>query len=883
VKMKRTFRSIAIVCVVALCLAVVAVFVGLPVAARLGVFDSLVARKLSEAIGTRVTIEGVEVSVVRGATIRGVQTRGSDEAGLAISCPRIEVRGNLLKLLRGRADNVSVVRPRIAVDRSVLAMASRGGAGGSGGVQGIYVTEGTLIVDLGPDVIEARSIRLSLSRSRGDGSTKFDLSAVGDWGELAAHGLVDGPAVACRFIEWTHADAGRLAGRCIFNLKTREIGGLSVEQSEVDLGALTAALPFVDWPVTLAGKVTVRSAAHDRDGYSVETTLSGAQLGRKGGGFAFNQLTGDMRFLVKRFGKETVVDMTSNALDVVIDVSGTAISTHAEGFETALTVAGDVLATKTVLGRSQWRLKGNTLTTGRVVIDERLDHAQRVMTLGVTAEGAALETAQFSGFENMGASISCEFRFEEGFAKAHVKAAVEASGFQYAWGPITGDYGGERASFAGEGDVAFSPTRFRNWQGDLRVAEYLAARIRDGQFTREDGRTSFALIAGVERLGLARAFEEFVRSPFGEVRPFLGRAQVSGTASSPDLACRFGADGWSVRGMVSPSDASFASGAVSVEGVGGTFPLDLSQEGSGEPMKGEVTIGQASVGPLKLRNERLRIETRAGGIAAPQEVLLASPGGELSLTELVWGWRGEADQVRFALDIEGIDLEQLTQALAPNYAFGGTLSGHFDEVVYRDDVLATSGSATAQVFGGTIALSEMGGASLLSDVRSWQFSARLSHIDMGAVADLFDAGTISGILEGEIRDFEIAAGRPNAWQIDVETVKAKGFKQTVSIDFVSNLQYFTSGTLMQPLEESVRRRTLYYEEFGFVSRMKNDYVHIAGKFHENGKEYFMRKPFLRDGINIVNGNPGVVHSFRDVFERVHGIIKGKVKPTVEVE
>ena len=69
------------------------------------------------------------------------------------------------------------------------------------------------------------------------------------------------------------------------------------------------------------------------------------------------------------------------------------------------------------------------------------------------------------------------------------------------------------------------------------------------------------------------------------------------------------------------------------------------------------------------------------------------------------------------------------------------------------------------------------------------------------------------------------------------------------------------------------------------SRMKNDYVRITGKYNENGKEYLMREPplSLRDRINIVNDNPGVVHSFRDIFERVRVIVKAKARPTVHVE
>ena len=54
--------------------------------------------------------------------------------------------------------------------------------------------------------------------------------------------------------------------------------------------------------------------------------------------------------------------------------------------------------------------------------------------------------------------------------------------------------------------------------------------------------------------------------------------------------------------------------------------------------------------------------------------------------------------------------------------------------------------------------------------------------------------------------------------------------------------------------------------------LNNDQFSINGTIHEGGKEYLVRRGFLR-GVDVVNQNPNNVISFRDMRERTQRIFR----------
>lgn len=59
---------------------------------------------------------------------------------------------------------------------------------------------------------------------------------------------------------------------------------------------------------------------------------------------------------------------------------------------------------------------------------------------------------------------------------------------------------------------------------------------------------------------------------------------------------------------------------------------------------------------------------------------------------------------------------------------------------------------------------------------------------------------------------------------------------------------------------------------GIICILENDVFTLRGKIHEGGKEYLIRKVFLR-GIDVVNQNLDNNISFRDMKERINRIFE----------
>jgi hypothetical protein len=62
----------------------------------------------------------------------------------------------------------------------------------------------------------------------------------------------------------------------------------------------------------------------------------------------------------------------------------------------------------------------------------------------------------------------------------------------------------------------------------------------------------------------------------------------------------------------------------------------------------------------------------------------------------------------------------------------------------------------------------------------------------------------------------------------------------------------------------------------------NDQFSINGTIHDGGKEYLVRRGFLR-GVDVVNQNPENVISFRDMAERIRRISRPAQAPPAGVQ
>jgi hypothetical protein len=75
-----------------------------------------------------------------------------------------------------------------------------------------------------------------------------------------------------------------------------------------------------------------------------------------------------------------------------------------------------------------------------------------------------------------------------------------------------------------------------------------------------------------------------------------------------------------------------------------------------------------------------------------------------------------------------------------------------------------------------------------------------------------------------------------------------------------------------------------YSRIGIRCTLENDNFNIRGKIIEGGKEYLIRRAFLR-GIDVVNRDPYNMVSFKDMQERIGRVFQKDKEgqgPTIKV-
>jgi len=490
--------------------------------------------------------------------------------------------------------------------------------------------------------------------------------------------------------------------------------------------------------------------------------------------------------------------------------------------------------------------------------------------------GAGLQTPSFNGFENLNASLHASLDLAAvGRAEFH----VELADFQYAFDLLFGDYADKTASLTGAGDVSLSPLTFTGWQGEVTVADTLHAVILDADLAQDA--SAMALSLSIDGLELSPVFTEFIRNPYGEVYPFLADAVLDGKLGCRRLDLRVSREDLSARGVLDLEEVSFRVGPITAQRLTGALPFHLGDAGDLADLKGDLAVDDLTFGGAVLEDRTIALEAHPSGLRVTRPLSFRVPGGRFVIAGVVCGWQPGADLLRCRLDADHLDMAFLSGAFLPGEPFPGDLSCSFDKVSLTPEGLTASGKAVAGVFGGSVEITDVSANDLFSAVRSYRFAARTDDIDLVSLSSLADLGTIAGRLRGEITDFEISAGLPNAWSIHLETVGGLGVSQWVSPDFVNNMTYFTSGFIMKPLEGAFRRKKLPYSRFSLTSRLHNDRIVIEG-FRSGNKEYFM-KAGLFGGVNIINANPGVAYSFPEIFDRLRHVVRGDVAPQMKVE
>jgi hypothetical protein len=203
----------------------------------------------------------------------------------------------------------------------------------------------------------------------------------------------------------------------------------------------------------------------------------------------------------------------------------------------------------------------------------------------------------------------------------------------------------------------------------------------------------------------------------------------------------------------------------------------------------------------------------------------------------------------------------------------GALTGRLNPIRYENHNITTQGELKVDVFQGNIILSDLGASGIFTSAPVYKLNVKWKDLLLSEMTTDTAFGTIEGVLEGQVRDVEIAYGQPQRFNLLLETVKTKGVSQKISVKAVENIAQIGGGQSpfigLAGAFASIFKK-FPYEKIGIRASLENDVFTVNGIIREGGTEYLVKRGSF-SGVNIVNQNPDNRVSFKDMVKRIKRI------------
>uniref|UniRef100_UPI001CFC0157 hypothetical protein n=1 Tax=Luteimonas panaciterrae TaxID=363885 RepID=UPI001CFC0157 len=236
-------------------------------------------------------------------------------------------------------------------------------------------------------------------------------------------------------------------------------------------------------------------------------------------------------------------------------------------------------------------------------------------------------------------------------------------------------------------------------------------------------------------------------------------------------------------------------------------------------------------------------------------------------------------QLGFGLTLDGLDIGKLSTSLG-GPAFRGTLSGSIPAARYADERIDFDGGLSMQLFGGRIAVSALSMERPFGVAPTLSADLALHDLDLLAITEVFDFGSISGRLEGRVDNLRLVDWTPTAFDAELHTVPKRGVRQRLSQRAVQNISSVGDASIVSSLQG--RLIGLFddfgYRRIGLSCRLANE-ICMMGGLRSAGLGFTIVEGAGVPRLNVVGFNRRV--DWPTLVERVAAVGKGDVKPVFE--
>jgi len=456
--------------------------------------------------------------------------------------------------------------------------------------------------------------------------------------------------------------------------------------------------------------------------------------------------------------------------------------------------------------------------------------------------------------------------------KGRFNVTMEGGNGEFLWGPYYQDFKDERVRVVSQGTFAQSPFSLSS-SGTFDLFQ-----TGDYAFSTDisPARSVFSLDA--KGISCRRLFGVLLQNYIKQNYPNLqdltlaGESDLKVTASiSPrqkmiegNLALRGGA-------VQSPSNK------LMLAGLNIALPYDLTFAGkpvpvtAGNARQGSLAFERFEKGTVRIDHIETPVVLSGNRFILPDPIDFSIFGGEFRLA----GFKAEHllfpdMRAETGMTLKHLNLGDLIGEASP-VPLSGMVNGNFSSIVFQDGEWSTTGELVAQLFNGRVTIENLCAGRILSSSRFFGADAVFDAIDLEAVTANIKMGQMTGLIKGSLKNFRMEYGQPTRFDLVITSDTSRKAPQRISSEAIKNLSIVSTGsdTISDILNSGLNRffKEYPYSAIGIRCTLADDLFSLRGLIHDGGKEYLVRKTWLR-GIDIINQNPDNSISFKDMAERV---------------
>ena len=395
------------------------------------------------------------------------------------------------------------------------------------------------------------------------------------------------------------------------------------------------------------------------------------------------------------------------------------------------------------------------------------------------------------------------------------------------------------------------------------------------------------LSINIPRTSLEPVFHHFVLEPFQTEKPSLTALNIGGDISG-NLKFKGSGTDWMILGNLMWQEGEISSGdkGLSFQGIHLDLPiLYQSQKGikGKRTAKGKLSVQTMNLPLLPKQPLTLKFDASPNLLSVRSPTTLKVPGGSMQVGPIeMRDIYSSQPSIETSLIMNSIKINPLLPEIWA-HSIKGTIEGELDRIYFEKDTLSSHGEFRAKVFDGKIILSDLYASGVFTSAPAFRLNARWNDLNLAKITKGTSFGKIEGILNGHVRDLEIAYGQPQRFDLLLETVKKRGVSQKMSVKAVDNIAQIGGG--QSPFigiagVYSSLFKEFSYKKIGIHASLENDVFRVNGTIKEGGKEYLVKRSRF-SGINVVNQNPDNRISFKDMVKRIKRVSKRSAGPVLK--